>query len=584
VIDRARDALYVVVATMENGVAYTRLHAIGVGSGNELVSPTVISGSVALATDGTANISSAGNMNRAALLESNGNIYVALGSHCDQGTSHIHGWVVAYSAANLQETGNLVDLTNANSGANYFLGSPWMSGCGPASDALGSIYFATGNGPFDGKSNFSRSIMKVPGNLNLAGASFFAAIQADADSDSDADLGSGGVMLLPDQSGSAPHLLVAGGKCSANNLGCFKYVLNRDQLGGQQNNNAGAAWTANPGGDLFGGPAYFVDASGAQHVVLGGNPLNTYNLSVGPVRLGVQSSTAVGCLECRNGGGSQPVISSNGTAAGSIVVWALKTPGNSGGTISLYAFDALNMGTTLFCAPAGSWITVSGTGRMGGALISPLVANGQVYVPINGSVGVFGLLPETEIVDGPACLACSPRGDRRDALRRERCRRPRRVGGGGDGRDAGASERRGAGPAVAAAASAGRTGGAAIVARSAAGSPSVLRNDRGDCRQRHHAAAAQREAGHGRRDGGDRQRQLLRAAFRRQDRERRRLSGRHGVHGNAHLSDEQSRKFTGGPVVGALGSPRNMPRNKRVRARWNLAVRHLRADFGDVSD
>jgi hypothetical protein len=127
----------------------------------------------------------------------------------------------------LQETGNLVDLTNANNGANYFLGSPWMSGFGPASDAQGYIYFATGNGPFDGKSDFSQSIMKVPGNLNLAGASFFTPIQADADSEGDNDLGSGGVMLLPDQSGSLPHLLVAGGECSSNNLGCFKYVLNR---------------------------------------------------------------------------------------------------------------------------------------------------------------------------------------------------------------------------------------------------------------------------------------------------------------------------------------------------------------------
>jgi S-adenosylmethionine synthetase len=36
VIDRTRDALYVVVATMENGVAYTRLHAIGAGNGNDL--------------------------------------------------------------------------------------------------------------------------------------------------------------------------------------------------------------------------------------------------------------------------------------------------------------------------------------------------------------------------------------------------------------------------------------------------------------------------------------------------------------------------------------------------------------------
>jgi hypothetical protein len=392
VIDRTRDALYVVVATMENGVAYTRLHAIGAGNGTELATPTVVSGSVALATGGTASISSVGNMNRSALLEANGNIYVALASHCDQNTTQIHGWIMAYSAATLQETGSLVDLTNANDGSSYFLGAPWMSGFGPAADAQGNVYFATGNGAFNGTTDFSMSIMKVPGNLNLAGASFFTPIQAAADSSADADLGSGGVMLLPDQPGTLPHLLVAGGKCSANNVGCFKYLLNRDAMGGQQNGNAGAVWSGNTGGGIWGGPAYFVDSAGIQHVVYGGAPLNTYNLNASPAGLTVQSSANVGCLECRDSG-SQPVVSSNGNKAGTTVVWALKTPGNGGGSITLYAFDALNMGTMLFSATAGTWTQTPGTAWIGGALVSPLVADGRVYVPTDGSVGVFGLLP-----------------------------------------------------------------------------------------------------------------------------------------------------------------------------------------------
>jgi hypothetical protein len=331
-------------------------------------------------------------MNRSALLEANGNICVALGSHCDFNTANIHGWVLAYSAATLQETGSLVDLSNANDGSNYFLGSPWMSGFGPAADAQGNIYFATGNGPFNGTTDFSMSVMKVPGNLNLAGATYFTPIQAAADSGADGDLGSGGVMLLPDQSGTLPHLLVAGGKCSANNLGCFKYILNRDAMGGQQTGNAGALLSANTGGGIWGGPAFFADANGVGHIVYGGSPLNTYNLSLGPVGLAVQSSANMGCLECRDDG-SQPVVSSNGTSAGSAIVWALKTPGNSGGTITLYAFDALNMGTTLYSATAGTWTQTSGTSWVGGALVSPLIANGHVYVPTDGSVSVFGLHP-----------------------------------------------------------------------------------------------------------------------------------------------------------------------------------------------
>jgi hypothetical protein len=107
--------------------------------------------------------------------------------------------------------------------------------------------------------------MKVPAISTWMGATYFAPIQAAADSKADADLGSGGVMLLPDQAGALQHLLVAGVKCSANSLGCFKYILNRDAMGGQQTANAGAVLSANTGGGIWGGgPAYFVDANGSS--------------------------------------------------------------------------------------------------------------------------------------------------------------------------------------------------------------------------------------------------------------------------------------------------------------------------------
>jgi hypothetical protein len=390
VIDRTLDTMFIVVATMENGTPYTRLHAIGLGNGLDVQNPTVITGTAVLATGGTASISSTGNLNRAALLEANGNIYVALGSHCDMNSAQIHGWVLAYRATTLQETGSLIDVSNANDGTHFFLGSPWMSGFGPAADAAGNVYFSTGNGPFNGTTDFAMSVLKVPGNLNMAGASFFSPYQEAADSEGDDDLAAGGVMLLPDQTGAIPHLLVAGGKCSVNNLGCFKYILNRDALGGQQPNNSGAVAFTSTQDSLFGGPAYFVDSTGVQHVVVGGQPLVTYNLGTAPVGFSAQSATNVGCLECRDEG-SQPIVSSNGTQAGTAVVWALKTPGNNGGTISLYAFGALNMGTPLFHATAGSWNETPGASWMGGALISPLVVDGRVYVPSDGSVSVFGL-------------------------------------------------------------------------------------------------------------------------------------------------------------------------------------------------
>ncbi len=389
VVDRTADKMFLVVHTDENGTAAMRLHAISLSNGNDSQAAVPVAATSALATGGVVNIDPRYNFDRSALLEANGNIYVGLSSHCDGNASITHGWIVSYNASTLQQTGSSVDLTNANPGNSYFLGAIWMGGFGPAADAQGNVYFATGNGPQDFKNDFAMSVLKLPGTLNLSGSSYFSPISSVSDSSGDEDLGSGGVMLLPDQPGAVPHMLLQGGKCGQG--GCLKYLLNRDALGGQQANNAGALWSANVGGGIWGGPAYFQGPGNAQYVVYGtGSPLSTFALGTAPAGLTVQSSANVGCLECRDSG-SQPVVSSNGTTAGTAIVWALKTPGNGGGTISLYAFDALNMSHTLYTAAAGTWTQAAGTSWIGGAMVSPLVAGGHVYVPTDGSVSVFGL-------------------------------------------------------------------------------------------------------------------------------------------------------------------------------------------------
>jgi FtsP/CotA-like multicopper oxidase with cupredoxin domain len=390
VIDRAMDRLFVVVATMENGIPNMRLHAVSLRTGADVVPPMSITGTETLATGGIASVSPLGNMNRAALLEANGNIYVALGSHCDAnlGSTDIHGWVLAYNAANLQETGSIVDLTNGSDGTGLFLGSPWMAGYGPAADAAGNIYFVTGNGPYDGSTDFSMSVMKLPGNLNMGAASWFTPASEPADSAADQDLGSAGVMLLPDQPGATPHVAVAGGKCSVNGVGCLKYFLNRDRMGGMQAGNAGAIWSGNMANGIWGGPAYFIDAAGTQHVLYGGfSYLADYVIGF-PLSLAKHSSAAIRLAGAEEG--SQPVVSSNGVLAGTAIAWALQTPTRAGGTISLVAFDALTM-TTLFSGVAGSWTQTLHASGIGEAMVSPLVANGRVYVPSDGSVSVFGL-------------------------------------------------------------------------------------------------------------------------------------------------------------------------------------------------
>ena len=240
--------------------------------------------------------------------------------------------------------------------------------------------------------NFGDSVLKLPGNLSMANPNFFAPTTANADNLADDDLGSGGAMVLPDQPGTVPHILVQGGKCDSNGY-CYKRLLNRDAMGGQKTGDAGAAYELNYGGSIFGGPAYFADSTGAQHIVYGGGtPIGTLTLKTSPLSLTVQSQWNVVCLECRDHG-SQPIVTSNGTQAGSAIVWALKTPGQSGGTISLYAFDALNMSHNLFNGLAGTWTKDPAALWAGGALTTPLVVDGRVYVPSDGALAVFGLSP-----------------------------------------------------------------------------------------------------------------------------------------------------------------------------------------------
>jgi hypothetical protein len=63
-------------------------------------------------------------------------------------------------------------------------------------------------------------------------------------------------------------------------------------------------------------------------------------------------------------------------------VWAIER-GNP--TEVLEAYDAVSLGNPLFKANAGSWSNGSRS------YLTPLVANGRVYVPAAGTVTVFGL-------------------------------------------------------------------------------------------------------------------------------------------------------------------------------------------------
>jgi len=383
VIDRKRNLIYVVVPTFESGTFFLRLHAIRLEDGVDGLTPTVIHAG----TPGSPQIDPEYNFNRAGLLEANNTVYVALSTHCDFDGGAAHGWLLGYSATTLALTGNLIDTTpNFNeSDGGTFLGSIWQGGFGIAADENNTIFFATGNGANDGSTDFAQSVLAVPPDLKPVNLNFFTPATWQSESENDQDLGSGGVMLLPIQTtGPYRGLAIAGGKTGE------KFLLDRFALGGLHATDK-IAYETNTGGGQFGGPAYFVDSNNDQKILYGGTPnLNAYTLETVPYGLKLTSSTNVGTLENRNMGVT-PVVSSNAQAAGTAVVWAISTPpgGNVGSApIRLYAFNGANLGQTLFSATAGAW---TGNGDTGGALITPLVANGRVYLASDGMVTVFGI-------------------------------------------------------------------------------------------------------------------------------------------------------------------------------------------------
>jgi hypothetical protein len=137
-----------------------------------------------------------------------------------------------------------------------------MSGYGIA--GVGSqLFFATGNSDcnyyvtpeqcppqstYDGKTHVQESVVWLQGNMAFGGT--FTPTNVWNLDINDLDLTSGGVMLLPNQSGSYPHLAVAGGKDG--NL----FLLNRDAMTGGGFNSA-AALDTHPLDLCWCGPSYF---------------------------------------------------------------------------------------------------------------------------------------------------------------------------------------------------------------------------------------------------------------------------------------------------------------------------------------
>ena len=392
VIDRTAGVMYFVSDSVGGGENF-RLHAISLSTGHDVVPAAVIRFSETLA-DGTQwTFNPKYQLQRPALLLANGSIYVSFGSNGDINPNISRGTILRFDATTLLPmTGQLTNkLTPPQS--SYYLSSIWQSGYGPAADARGDIFFSTGNSDpsnpsYSAAFNRPDSMVRLSSDILTLKDSFTTYDYFNLDG-FDADVGSGGLMILPDQPGPIPHLAIAGGKDGR------AFLLNRDNMGGYvQGGPNNVVQTINMGG-CWCGPAYYVGSDGATHVLTGGgNGVTSWKLQTSPsVQLVQEGTTGPGPVNgLPDNGGVMPVISSNGTAPGTAVVWFVQRPSissnmNPGTPVTLRAYAATNLHQQLISILGGTWTHAVNSN----ANIVPTVAKGRVYVASNMQVRIYGL-------------------------------------------------------------------------------------------------------------------------------------------------------------------------------------------------
>jgi hypothetical protein len=356
VIDAASGTLYVLAQTIENGVYANKLHALELTSGADKAgSPVVISDT---------NFQAKQEFVRSALLLANGNIYIAFASYGD--ILPYNGWVFAYNAASLAKVASW-NVTAAGSE-----GAIWMSGAGPSADENGNIYVTTGNGTWNGTTDFSMSLVKLDATLHVV--DYFTPFNEAALDQ--LDFGSGGALLVPDQSGAFPHEIIVCGKADP------IYVVNRDSLGHKGttsdsqiiqtlNNQLGGTTGLDADEHCFTTAAFF-----QQKVYFIGNNdvIKAFSLDAASGKLSTTPTSKGNFVFAFPGG--QAVVSSNGATNG--IVWAV----DFSVTSSLHAFDSADVSRELYTSPsigqASKWAV-------------PTVINGKVYIPTKTRLVVFGL-------------------------------------------------------------------------------------------------------------------------------------------------------------------------------------------------
>jgi hypothetical protein len=283
---------------------------------------------------------------------------------------------MAYDARTLKQTA----VFNTSPGAGE--SGIWQGDNGPAADGGGNIFAATGNGRFTANSNgrdYGDSLLKLGldgSRLNVL--DYFTPSDEAALNARDLDLGSGGPIVLPDQPGPHPHLVLIGGKSG------ILFVLDRDHLGHRQTAAENPVLQAlHFHGGIYSAPAWW---NNHLYVLATDDYLSDFVANHGQFT----DQPAIRGTQRFGNPGATPAVSANGTRNG--IVWQIETKAWNAfddQPAILHAYDAANVAHEIYNSEQNS-----SRDRAGSAMrfTVPTIANGRVYVEAKGEVDVYGLL------------------------------------------------------------------------------------------------------------------------------------------------------------------------------------------------
>ncbi len=398
VIDASTNTLYVVAVNKNADASFSQyLHALDVTTlAEKFGGPVAINAAVAGdASDGngsTVTFNTKLAFQRPGLMLENHHVIVTWGSHCDD--LPWHGWVMSYAAVAGLAQEAVLNITPNGSG-----GGMWMSGGGIAADSSGNIYFPTGNGTWNGTTDFGNSIVKLgpPSGGTFPVLDYFTPWNWNTLYTTNSDVSAGGLILLPPLSSGA-QLLVQAGK--SGNIELVNTKNMGHECGGCTSINTNIVQELVGGaGPILGSPAYW---NGKVYWGPLGSTLESFSFNAGNSGLLGTTPTSRSAQAFSFAAPTPSISASSPTANG--ILWALdgsarNSTCGTGGTncLGLYAYDATNLANLLYSSsqsandPPGPAVKFQ----------SPVVTNGKVYIGTQSGLSAYGLLSHSPTADTP---------------------------------------------------------------------------------------------------------------------------------------------------------------------------------------